>query len=63
MLGLGVLVNVRNVHWTCIAKKDDILFYTDSISRPVVIDEGDYAGIISVNPNSFLIVSSDCLLQ
>lgn len=56
---VGVLVNVRNSHWTCLAKHKECLFYVDSCYAPTVINEFDFKQIIEKNPMSFAVVTNE----
>ena len=55
----GVLCNVRNVHWTCIAKHNGHVFYVDSLHGPVLIGRSEFVSILSSHPMSFLVVKHD----
>lgn len=55
----GVLCNIRNVHWTCIAKESGNVFYVDSLHLPVLIGRSEFVRILASHPMSFLVVRHD----
>jgi hypothetical protein len=55
----GVLCNIQNTHWTCIAKCNGSVFYVDSCHRPVLIDEVSFKSIVAQHPMSFMVVAHD----
>ena len=52
----GVLVNVNNVHWTCLCKEGCRLFYVDSRFAPTIVSPEDFQAIIGKHPMSFAVV-------
>jgi predicted nucleic acid-binding Zn ribbon protein len=55
----GVLCNIRNAHWTCIAKHSGNIFYVDSQHHPVLIARDAFVDILRTHPMCFLVVLHD----
>ena len=55
----GVLCNIRNAHWTCIAKHSGNIFYVDSQHHPVLIARDAFVDILRKHPMCFLVVLHD----
>ena len=54
-----MLVNLRNIDWTCICKQSGCVFYFDSQHGPVVIEEAEWQRIITLHPDLYLVVRAD----
>ena len=55
----GIIVNLRNAHWTCIVHSGGSHFYVDSLSYPKIIQEKEFAELLSSHPMSFFVVKHD----
>ena len=57
---VGLIINIRNCHWTCVCKESGRVFYVDSMTgRPVLIDESNWLRILELHPDAFLVVTAD----
>ncbi len=55
----GMLCNTNNIHWTCISRHNDKVFYIDSRYSPVLIGETEFRRILDLHPFCFLVVRHD----